>query len=519
MDGLLLLCCRSCLRGDDNSEYYSLLDIDKRSDLETIKKAYKKASLNLHPDKLAQKGITQTAEHREHFVKVKEAYEVLVDPKRRKLYDELGASGLKLIESPQEVNPSELIKNFQKNKADRCTLSLLFLFLIFSLLVLPVLFSLKCDGLNIPWTALWTPMWIIDLILLFSIVVVCRMKGKKDKSNDSNTSLEQDMMEDENNEDEGEGPSFHEKIFNFISTIAFVLTQIFILMRLDENIQWNWFAVFAPWFIYEANNVLAILFSGNAFSTISKPIEQVDTSINTDEHGDDYFHQKVTEEMEYFKKIIMQSQDRKQIILSHLRAWFAIFLAVKSNHSVDWNWGLVLLPVWVYIFVKYLEAYNYRQWGNKKIQENIIDEEAVNVDPLRQTKMQQGVELLSISQSSCVITTIGPLLIALLLVCRLEVSTYSTFIIIIPIFLAIGCCFCITFGIICCLSNVDADSLEKPEDIEINGGKHNNVDEEAPRSMVNEEIYTPPPPPTYIKNEETSVLLPEVAPTSSNDID
>lgn len=520
MDGIFLLCCRSCLRGDDNSEYYSLLDIDKRSDVESIKKAYKKASLNLHPDKLAQKGITQTAEHREQFLKVKEAYDVLVDPKRRKLYDELGASGLKLIESPQEVNPADLIKNFQKNKADRCTLALLFLFVILSLLVLPVLFSLKCDGLNIPWTALWTPMWIVDFIWLCSVVVVCKMKGKKDKNSESNNaSLEQDMMEDENDEYGGEGPTFHEKVFNFISTITFVLAQIFILMRLDENIKWNWFAVFAPWFIYEANNVLAILISGHAFSTIRKPSEQVDTSVNNEEHGDDFFHQKVTEEMEYFKKMIMQSQDRKQIIVSHIRAWFAIFLAVKSNHTVDWNWGLVLLPVWVYIFATYIEAYMYRQWGKRKIQENVISEDEVNVDPLRQTKSQHGAELLSVSQSSCVFTTIGPLLIALLLVCRLEVSTYSTFIIIIPIFVAIGCCFCVTFGVICCLSNVDTDSLENSEDIEING---KNTDEEAPPAMINEEIYAPPPPPptsTYIINEEASVLLPSPPTTNSNDID
>ena len=169
MDGLLLICCRSCLRGDDNTEYYVLLGIDKRADIDSVKKAYKKASLNLHPDKLAQKGITQTAEHREQFVKIKEAYEVLVDPKRRKLYDEIGASGLKLLESPQEVNPADLLKNFQKNKSDHFIISLFFLFIIFSLLVLPVLFSLKCDGLNIPWTALWSPMWAVDILLLISI--------------------------------------------------------------------------------------------------------------------------------------------------------------------------------------------------------------------------------------------------------------------------------------------------------------------------------------------------------------
>lgn len=38
---------------------------------------------------------------------------MLSDPKRKRLYDDLGVSGLKLVETPSQVNPVELIKNFQ----------------------------------------------------------------------------------------------------------------------------------------------------------------------------------------------------------------------------------------------------------------------------------------------------------------------------------------------------------------------------------------------------------------------
>lgn len=67
-----MLCFRSCLKGDgDNNEYYEILGLpDKNVNQDAIKKAFKKASLNFHPDKLAQRGIEATAENKLQFLKV-----------------------------------------------------------------------------------------------------------------------------------------------------------------------------------------------------------------------------------------------------------------------------------------------------------------------------------------------------------------------------------------------------------------------------------------------------------------
>ncbi len=64
-------------------------------------------------DKLAQKGIEVTPEHKQQFLKLKEAYDVLSDPKKRRLYDEYGPMGLKMFENPTEMNHVDLLKNFQ----------------------------------------------------------------------------------------------------------------------------------------------------------------------------------------------------------------------------------------------------------------------------------------------------------------------------------------------------------------------------------------------------------------------
>lgn len=139
MERFFLFCFRSCLKGEGDKEYYDVLELDPNSrvNAETVKKQYKKLSLTLHPvsplppapalssawpadmpnalfqDKLAQRGVEVTADHKHRFLKLKEAYDVLSDPKRRRLYDEYGESGLKLLESPAEVNHLELLKNFQ----------------------------------------------------------------------------------------------------------------------------------------------------------------------------------------------------------------------------------------------------------------------------------------------------------------------------------------------------------------------------------------------------------------------
>jgi curved DNA-binding protein CbpA len=77
MDRVLLLCFRSCLRGDgDNLEYYEILGEKTSASQEEIKKAFKKQSLNLHPDKLAQRGIEVTADHKQDFLKVRDRVKV-----------------------------------------------------------------------------------------------------------------------------------------------------------------------------------------------------------------------------------------------------------------------------------------------------------------------------------------------------------------------------------------------------------------------------------------------------------
>ena len=72
------------------TDYYSILEVSKNATQDEIKKAYRKQALKYHPDKNPG---DKTAE--QSFKKISEAYEVLSDENKRKVYDQYGEDGLK----------------------------------------------------------------------------------------------------------------------------------------------------------------------------------------------------------------------------------------------------------------------------------------------------------------------------------------------------------------------------------------------------------------------------------------
>ena len=66
-------------------DYYEVLGISRSADKDAIKKAYRKMAKKYHPD--SNEG---NPDAEEKFKEVTEAYNVLSDPEKKKLYDQFG---------------------------------------------------------------------------------------------------------------------------------------------------------------------------------------------------------------------------------------------------------------------------------------------------------------------------------------------------------------------------------------------------------------------------------------------
>ena len=75
-------------------DYYKILGVKRNASKQEIKRAFKKLSLKYHPDK--NKDNPKKA--KEMFIKIANAYEVLSDDEKRKIYDQYGEEGVKANE-------------------------------------------------------------------------------------------------------------------------------------------------------------------------------------------------------------------------------------------------------------------------------------------------------------------------------------------------------------------------------------------------------------------------------------
>eukprot|EP01116_Phalansterium_solitarium_P009013 TRINITY_DN23003_c0_g1_i1.p1 TRINITY_DN23003_c0_g1~~TRINITY_DN23003_c0_g1_i1.p1 ORF type:complete len:372 (+),score=141.99 TRINITY_DN23003_c0_g1_i1:129-1244(+) len=99
----LAYCAICVLAGKD---YYKILGVTRDANNKALKKAYRDLSLKYHPDKNKEPGAS------DKFVEISNAYEVLSDEEKRRIYDQYGEEGLKEGGRSKFQNPFDIFSQF-----------------------------------------------------------------------------------------------------------------------------------------------------------------------------------------------------------------------------------------------------------------------------------------------------------------------------------------------------------------------------------------------------------------------
>jgi hypothetical protein len=345
----ILCCCRACLGGDSTNDesFYDLLGIDRHATMDEIKRAYKRKSLAMHPDKLAQKGKAVTPEDQAKFTRMKEAYECLSDKHKKETYDAIGERGMKWIEEPFSIDPQQMAHNFATSSTlDRSKIFAIFVAVAIAIFLLPILVCLQVDGKfgDASWCAILTPLWLWNAFILFYHVRVILM-GPIEKP-------------DHVSEEEWEDPL--PMRMRYIGLCRFLLFFFFLLLaalNLDGFIAIKWFIVFVPMFILEAMTLVKrigqssveIITIQELETIMGKPFTEF-TEADKEMIAEKYTVMPNKESPSYLAAQAMKENAKMDVLRTLLRSVFLLLLLVQVDAGKGWSWWRVFTPFFLMSF-------------------------------------------------------------------------------------------------------------------------------------------------------------------------
>ncbi|KAI8867490.1 Hsp40-like protein, subfamily B, member 5, partial [Ramicandelaber brevisporus] len=76
---------------------YLVLGVAKDIDTDGVNRAYRRLALRLHPDRQHGADAATLAANEEKFKRITDARDILVDPRKRQIFDQFGAAGLDMM--------------------------------------------------------------------------------------------------------------------------------------------------------------------------------------------------------------------------------------------------------------------------------------------------------------------------------------------------------------------------------------------------------------------------------------
>lgn len=347
----LLCCCNACLgsaHDPKKEDFYDLLGVEKNATRDEIKRAYKRQSLQMHPDKLAQKGRTVTEVDQARFTRMKEAYEILSDPHKRETYNAIGERGLKWMEEPFSLDPQEMAHNFANSStADRFKIFGIFVAIAILIFILPIMVCLQFDGKfgpNTSWYSVLTPLWVWDIAIFFYHARVIMM-GPIHKP---------DNIPD----DEWIDPlPMSKRILSLIRFVLIVTFELLIALKLNDTNNFDWFVTFIPIYLHEATTLfkkvplakMRIVTVEDLENALGKSFVEF-TEDEKDLVSKRYSVVPSTTSPEFEAAHKLKARAKQDIIKLCFRIIFLIYFIMQLDDKMNISWWLVFIPFWIMSF-------------------------------------------------------------------------------------------------------------------------------------------------------------------------
>ena len=347
---------------EHEKSYYEVLKVTKSASQEDIRKAFRKISLQLHPDKLQQRGL-DPKDYEAEYQLVQEAYGVLSDKKKRNEYNNLGdsPSRYQFVASGNLYNPMCLMENLMKADSNAKTRIMMLVAVIVAVILLqPILICAKINQLfdggaleSTPWMLLLIPTWILQGIFCFILLGVLFFAEEKSQL-----------------------------LLNFLGNVCWFIGMILLALRWDRTIDFGYTLVFIPFYIYlgtrfasylltmhQINQQVQMMVTLSALEEVlGKPLSELDEEERTaieEEYVIVHLPPHVTgtatvEDSPEYQAAIEYYYDFNARLIKGI--FFEIPLVVLIVLKVDGtlnntNWWLIFLPVWIHLFLK--SIYNF----------------------------------------------------------------------------------------------------------------------------------------------------------------
>jgi DnaJ domain/Transmembrane Fragile-X-F protein len=346
---------------DDDVDYYETLGVARNATKEDIRKAYKKKSLSLHPDKIIQRGGNPD-DYRKEYELIQEAHTVLSDDKKRQTYNLVNRSSTRYKFLTDDGALASAYENLAASTCQQKSRLMLLIIIILGILFLqPILICIKINHElqggtleNLDWILLLIPWWCLCVLYLVLTILITFLMGCTPFS-----------------------------LVKTFESFFWVLGQVVLALRWDQILSQSYYIILIPFYVAIALRWLGYIVTMRQISidvlhmiTIEKLEEELGKPYQdlTEEEQEALANEYIivhvpphysAEDVENddFVRLSPEYQAAIQIYYQSFSDLFIsmlfgipllILIVLKLDGKIDKNWWTVFSPAWIYYGVKLL---------------------------------------------------------------------------------------------------------------------------------------------------------------------